>query len=41
MEIVTIAVALVDQFFLYTHQPINAWLLEKIIFELVYLCISI
>ena len=32
MEIVTILVVLVDQFYFYMHQPIKPWLLEKIIF---------
>ena len=36
MEIVTIAVVLVDEFYFYMHHPIKAWLFEKIIFELVY-----
>ena len=35
MEIVTIPVVLVDEF--YMHHPVKAWLFEKIIFELVYL----
>ena len=37
MEIVTIPVVLVDEFYFYMHHPIKAWLFEKIIFELVYL----
>ena len=37
MEIVTILVVLCDEFYFYMHQPKRAWLLEKIIFELVYL----
>ena len=37
MEIVTIPVVLVDEFYFYIHHPIKAWLFEKIIFELVYL----
>ena len=37
MEIVTIPVGQVDEFCFYMHHPIEAWLLEKIIFELVYL----
>ena len=37
MEIVTIPVVLVDEFYFYMHHPIKAYLLEKIIFELVYL----
>ena len=37
MEIVTILVVLVDDFYFYMHHPINAWRFEKIIFELVYL----
>ena len=37
MEIVTIPVALVDEFYFYMHHPIKAWILEKIIFELVYI----
>ena len=36
MEIVTISVVLVGQFYFYLHQPIKAWLTEKIIFELDY-----
>ena len=34
MEIETVPVVLVDQFYFYMHQPIKAWLFEKIIFEL-------
>ena len=37
MEIVTISVVLVDEFYFYIHHPIKAWLFEKIIFELVYI----
>ena len=37
MEIVTIPVDQVDEFYFYLHYPIKAWLFEKIIFELVYL----
>ena len=37
MEIVTIPVDQVDEFYFYMHYPIKAWLFEKIIFELVYL----
>ena len=37
MDIVTIPVVLVDEFYFYMHHPIKAWLFEKIIFELVYL----
>ena len=37
MEIVTIPVVLVDEFYFYMHHPIKAWLFEKVIFELVYL----
>ena len=37
MEIVTIPVVLVDEFYFYMHRPIKAWLFEKVIFELVYL----
>ena len=37
MEIVTIPVGRVDEFYFYMHYPIKAWLFEKIIFELVYL----
>ena len=37
MEIVTIPVVLVDEFYFHMHHPIKAWLFEKIIFELVYL----
>ena len=36
MEIVTIPVVLVYQFDFYMHQPIKAWLFEKITFELGY-----
>ena len=35
MEIVTIPVCQVDEFYFYTHYPIKAWLFEKIVFELV------
>ena len=35
MEIVTISVVLVDEFYFYIHDPIKAWLFQKIIFELV------
>ena len=37
MEIVTIPVGQVDEFYFYMHYPIKAWIFEKIIFELVYL----
>ena len=37
MEVVTIPVGQVDEFYFYMHHPIKAWLFEKIIFELVYL----
>ena len=37
MEIVTIPVVLVDEFYFYMHHSIKACLFEKIIFELVYL----
>ena len=37
MEIVTVPVGQVDEFYFYMHYPIKAWLFEKIIFELVYL----
>ena len=37
MEIVTIPVGQVDEFYIYMHHPIKAWLFEKTIFELVYL----
>ena len=37
MEIVTIPVGQVDEFYFYMHYPIKAWLFEKIIFELIYL----
>ena len=37
MEIVTIPVALVEEFYFYMHHSIKAFLFEKIIFELVYL----
>ena len=33
MEIVTILVVLVDQFYFDMHQPIKAWLFEKINFD--------
>ena len=33
MEVVTIPVALVNQFYFYMHQRIKAWLFEKIILE--------
>ena len=36
IEIVTIPVVLVDQFYFYQHQPIKTRLFEKIIFELDY-----
>ena len=36
MEIVTIPVVLVDEFYFFICYPIKAWLFEKIIFELVY-----
>ena len=34
MQIVTIPVDQVDEFYFYMHYPIKAWLFEKIIFEL-------
>ena len=37
MEIVATPVGQVDEFYLYMHHPIKAWLFEKVIFELVYL----
>ena len=37
MEIVTIHVGQVDEFYFYMHYLIKAWLFEKIILELVYL----
>ena len=37
MEIVTIPVGQVDEFYFYMHYPIKAWLFAKMIFELVYL----
>ena len=37
MDIVTIPVGQVDEFYIYMHYPIKAWLFEKIIFELIYL----
>ena len=37
MEIVTISVVLVDEFYFYMHHPIKTWIFEKLIFELVYL----
>ena len=33
MKIVTIPAALVNQFYFYMHQPVKAWLFEKIILE--------
>ena len=36
MEIVTIPVGQVDEFYFYMYYPIKAWLFEKTIFELVY-----
>ena len=35
MEIMTIPVVLVDEFYFHMHHSIQAWLFEKIIFELV------
>ena len=37
MEIVTIPVVQVDEFYFYMHHSIKAWIFEKLIFELVYL----
>ena len=37
MEIVTIPVGQVDEFYIYMHHHIKSWLFEKIIFALVYL----
>ena len=37
MEIVTIPVGQVDEFYFYMHYPIKTWLFEKVIFELIYL----
>ena len=37
MEIMTIQVLLVDEFYFYMHHPLKAWLFEKITFQLVYL----
>ena len=37
MEVVTVPVVLVDEFYFYIHHPIMAWLFEKVIFELVYI----
>ena len=37
MEIVTILLGQVDEFYFYMHYPIKAWIFEKIIFELIYL----
>ena len=37
MEILTIPVGQVDEFYFHMHYPIKAWLFEKTIFELVYL----
>ena len=37
MKIVTVTVALVDEFYFYVYHPIKPWLFEKILFELVYL----
>ena len=39
MEIVTILVVLIDEFYFYMHHPIKAWLLQKNIFEVGYLFI--
>ena len=36
MEIVTIPVVLVNQFYFYIHQPMRDWLFEKIVFQLDY-----
>ena len=36
-EIVTIPVGQVDEFYFYMHDPIKAWLFEKVTFELIYL----
>ena len=41
MEIMAIPVVLVDQFYFFIHQPIKAWLFDKIIFELDYDCASL
>ena len=37
MGIVTIPVGQVDEFYFYMQHPINTWLSEKVIFELVHL----
>ena len=37
IEVLTIPVVLVDEFYFCIHHTINTWLFEKIIFELVYL----
>ena len=37
IEIVTIPVGQVDEFYFYMHYPIKAWHFEKIIFHLIYL----
>ena len=37
MEIVTVPVGQVDEFYFCMHYPIKAWLFEKNIFEIVYL----
>ena len=37
IEIVTIPVGQVDEFYFYMYYPIKAWLFEKTIFELVYI----
>ena len=41
MEIMAIPVVLVDQFYFFIHQPMKAWLFDKIIFELDYDCASL
>ena len=37
MEIATIPVSQIDEFYFYMHYPIKAWFFEKITFELIYL----
>ena len=41
MEIVTIPVVLLDEFYFYMHHPIKAWIFGKVKFELVYFWIFI
>ena len=39
INIKIIPVVLVDEFYIHMHHPIKSWLFEKIMLELVYLCI--